>query len=89
VTNLNFLRIPLMMLSEMTDIDAFRGLQAENAARFSEEYSPQEQAGIRESLSVALSQKDFDFQPYMPLDSGFSNTQARAFLTKVAASIPE
>jgi hypothetical protein len=91
MADLNFLRIPLMMLSDMTstDVDEFKGLPADNLARFSEEYGSQEQADIRKSLKFVLSQEKFDFQPYLPPDSGFSNIQARAFLTKVAMSIAE
>lgn len=87
MVNMAFLRIPLMMLDDIGDIENFQGLGPENVSNFHKEYTPQEVGDILESMKLATSQPEFDFTPFMPSDVGYSNAQVHTFLSKIYASL--
>jgi hypothetical protein len=84
--NLNFLRIPLGMLSGIDHINEFSGLSDERL-RGLEAYDKEELAGILASLASALKASEFDFKPFLPPGVFHSNQQIHSFLSKVQESM--
>jgi hypothetical protein len=84
--NLNFLRIPLGMLSGLDHINEFAGLSDERL-RGLDAYDKEELVGILASLAAALKTSEFDFKPFLPPGVFYSNQQIHSFLSKVQESM--
>jgi hypothetical protein len=85
--NLNFLRIPMSMLYDIAQPEVFPGLSPAQTERLTQEYTPDELAGILQALDYAQQNPTYDFKALMP-DLPHGNVQISEFLKRMRLSIP-
>jgi CHAT domain-containing protein len=86
--NLNFLRIPMGLLYDLENVEAYTGLAPEQATRLSLEYSDEELKGIRQALEYASQHPEHDFKALLP-DLPRSNVEISKVLKQIHLSMPE
>jgi hypothetical protein len=84
--NLDYLRIPMVMLYRIRDPEFFTGLSAEQVRLLPRDYSPEELAAIVAALAYASAHPGLDYQSILP-DLPCSNHQVHAFLVRIHDSI--
>jgi hypothetical protein len=85
--NLNFLRIPMSMLYDIAQPELFPGLSPAQIERLTQEYTPEELAGILQALDFAQQNPTYDFKALMN-DLPHGNAQISEFLRRIRVSIP-
>jgi hypothetical protein len=75
-----------MLVYDLPDIDAFKGLPPENAELLWTDYSEEEARNIMAALQFAVDNPDFDFAALEP-QLNRSNAEIHTFLCKIHTSV--